>query len=344
VRRLVVALAAVGSLGCLSACAAGGHAGLRVSRSVSAPQVLPKGAQPVAASAQAATPDTSCNGPKGPVASLRPSGALPAVGYMPAGSYMAKIAARGYLIAGVDQNSYLWGYRNPQTQELEGFDIDMVKQVAIATFGDASPQHLKFVVVPNPDRQAYVANGTVDLVAETMTITCDRQNGKDRLPPVDFSAEYYAAHQEILVPRGSPITSLATLAGRRVCAQSTSTSLAHLAQQVPTAKLWEATNQPDCLVLLQQGQVDAISTDDTILEGLAAQDPNLSVLPDVHLSNEPYGMAISKSHPEFTRFVNAVLTQEEQGKDSVWQQIWTKWLSSTLHTSAPAPPTLQYRD
>ena len=67
----------------------------------------------------------------------------------------------------------------------------------------------------------------------------------------------------------------------------------------------------DCLVLLQEGAVAGVVTDDSILEGMKAQDPNLTIT-DLGLTpvDEPYGLAISKAHPEFVRFVNAVLAQE----------------------------------
>ncbi len=133
---------------------------------------------------------------------------------------MAAIARRGYLRAGVDQNTYLWAYRDPATGNLAGFDIDMVDQVAQAIFGPAYQSHIRYVIVPNADRVSAVASGQVDLVAETMTITCPRQQ------TVDFSTEYYDASQRVLVPDGSPITSLAGLAGKRVCAAAGSTSLA----------------------------------------------------------------------------------------------------------------------
>jgi polar amino acid transport system substrate-binding protein len=307
--------------------------------SVSAPSILPKGATETAVSTATSKPDTSCNGGE-PTASLAPTGPLPAPGHTPPGSYMAAIAERGTLIAGVDQNTLLWGYRNSQGQEA-GFDIEMVKQIAQAIFGDSNPSHLEFVIVPNADRQKDVANGTVDLVAETMTITCDRQDGRDKQPAVDFSSEYYDAHQEILVPRNSAITSIAGLAGRSVCAPTKSTSLTNLAQRVPSAKLWSVANFTDCLVMLQQGQVEAISTDDTILQGLAFQDKNVKILSDQTLSDEPYGMAISQAHPDFTRFVNAVLAQERA--DGVWQSIWQKTLGPTLGTAPPAPPKARYR-
>jgi polar amino acid transport system substrate-binding protein len=255
---------------------------------------------------------------------------------------MTAILSRGFLIAGVDQNTLHWGYRNPSNGEFAGFDIDMVRQVAKAIFGDANSDHLHLVVVPNVDRQQAVDSGAVDLVAETMTITCGRQNGSDGRP-VDFSSEYYDAHQGVLVPSQSGITALAGLNGKRVCAIDGSTSRATVkdkaAQVGAQIELWEAPNETDCLVMLQQGQVDAISTDDTILEGFAAQDPNLRVLP-IQLADEPYGMAISPQHPDLVRFVNAVLANEEPtSADGTWASIWKQDLNTPV---VPLPPA-KYR-
>jgi polar amino acid transport system substrate-binding protein len=260
---------------------------------------------------------------------------------------MATIYHRGYLIAGVDQNTLLWGYRTPEGQ-LAGFDIEMVDRVARAIFGTSWAQHIRYVIVPNANRIPAVSGGQVDIVAETMTITCSRQQQAPGRPVdptaccVDFSTEYYDAAQRVLVPETSSIHTLADLAGKRVCAAKGSTSLGNLTTHTPAARQIAVVNQTDCLVLLQQGQVDAISTDDTILEGLAAQDPNLVLLNDVRLSDEPYGMAISKAHPDFTRFVNGVLARERSDGD--WTAIWTSILGPVLHRSAPPPPAARYRD
>ena len=91
----------------------------------------------------------------------------------------------------------------------------------------------------------------------------------------------------------------------------------------------------DCLVLLQQGDVAAISTDDSILDGLAAQDPWTKII-GPPLTSEPYGLAISKQHPEFVRFVNAVLQQLRT--DGQWKSIYTRWLG----TPAKDPPAAHY--
>ena len=82
-----------------------------------------------------------------------------------------------------------------------------------------------------------------------------------------------------------------------------------------------------------------MSTDDTILAGLAAQDPYTKVIGD-RFTEEPYGMAMSRDHPEFTRFVNAVLDRERA--DGTWKRLYTTWLGRFGPT--PEPPPAQYRD
>ncbi len=334
-RRARLALGAVTLAAALAGCASSSASSPAVPGPVRAAEVLPPGAQlNVKVSALDPSTTQTCNGHR-LTASLAPQGSLPQPGQMPVGSDMAVIARRGYLVAGVDQNTLLWAYRDPVKGNLAGFDIAMVDQVAQAIFGSYQ-NHIHYVIVPNADRVTAVSTGRrVDLVAETMTITCQREQ------TVDFSTEYYDASQRVLVPYGSPITSLATLAGKRVCAAAGSTSLGHLAWAIPTVKLVSVANQPDCLVMLQQGQVDAISTDDTILQGLAAQDPNVHLVPGIRLSDEPYGIAISKAHPDLTRFVNGVLAQERA--DAKWATIWSRWLGPVVHTRPPPPPKVYYR-
>jgi polar amino acid transport system substrate-binding protein len=285
--------------------------------------VLPAGAQIVHPSPPTPTP-TSCN----PVASYPPPSAMPNPGDMPAGSWMAHIQARGELIVGVDQNTYKWGYRDPVTGQLSGFDIDMLRQVSQAIFG--SPDRIRPVVVPNADRVQAVQSGQVDILAETMTINCARE------ADIDFSTVYFEAGQEILVPSDSLITGPTDLNGKRVCATKGSTSLQNLVSVAPKAILWAVPDETDCLVMLQQGQVDAVSTDNAILQGLVAQDPNTKIV-GPPFTQEPYGLAISKAHPEFTAFVNGRLAQERA--DGTWAQIYTQWLGP----NPPEPPPATYK-
>ncbi|MHB8691323.1 MAG: glutamate ABC transporter substrate-binding protein [Solirubrobacteraceae bacterium] len=308
-----------------------GASGTPSAEPAKAPVVLPAGASLTSAPSAAGTAGagTNCNA----TASLRPTGPLPRAGQMPAGSFMQKILQRGYLIAGVDQNTFLWGYRDPATGLLGGFDIDMLHQVSQAIFGN--PNRIRFVVVPNAQRVPAVQSGAVDIVAETMTINCERKK------LIDFSTVYYTAGQRILAVASSPISSAHDLAGRRVCATAGSTSLQNLTALAvkPRVRTVAVTNQSDCLVLLQQGLIDAISTDDTILQGLAAQDPAVRLVGPAFTS-EPYGMAISKAHPEFVAFVNAVLARERA--DGTWASIYKRWLGRLNGGRAPSPPAATY--
>ena len=220
-------------------------------------------------------------------------------------------------------------YLNPLDGKIEGFDIDMVHAVAKAIFGN--PNKVEFKAISDAQRIPEVRSGAVDIVAHTMTITCAR------LQQVDFSTVYYDAGQRVLVAKNSPVTSIAGLGGKKVCATTGSTSITNI-KAVPTHPIPVAVPYwTDCLVLLQQGDVSAISTDDSILAGLAAQDPWTKIV-GPRFSNEPYGLAISQQHPDFVRFVNAVLQQLRS--NGQWAASYAHWVGSPV----PAPPPAHYKD
>jgi len=293
-RVLLVMLTASGlALGAAAAAAAPGQpSAVRAPRAVSA------------AAASTCDPKASSLSPSGPP-------------QVTAGSFMAKIRARGYLIAGVDQSTYHFGFLNPLTGQIEGFDIDMVKAVAQAIFGD--PSKVQFKAISDDQRIPDVTHGTVDIVAHTMTINCQR------LQEVDFSSVYFDAGQRVLVLKNSTATSLDDLHGQKVCATYGSDSVARI--QAHHAIAVRVPYWTDCLVQLQQGDVAAISTDDTILDGLAAQDPWTKII-GKPLSDEPYGLAISKQHPEFVRFVNAVLQQLRT--NGQWAASYRHWIGTPV--------------
>ena len=264
-----------------------------------------------------------------PTASLRPPATLPAPGAMPAGSYMAEIQRRGYLIAGVDQNTLLFAYFNPLDRQPEGFEIDLLHQLSQAIFGD--PNKVVFKVITTAQRIPEVQGGSVDAVVDAVTMTCSRAQ------LVDFSAEYFHADQKLLVPLNSPIHGIDDLTGKRVCATKGSTSLDNIKQDAPKAILVPVTQRTDCLVALQQGRVDAVTSDDSILLGFRAQDPYTRIVGG-GFSPQPYGIAINKAHPDFVRFINGVLARIEA--DGTWRQIYRRWPGQFRAT--PAPPTPDY--
>jgi polar amino acid transport system substrate-binding protein len=263
-------------------------------------------------------------------ASLRP-GPQPRPGAMPPGSTMAAIAERGRLVVGVDQNTFLFGFRNPASGQLEGFDIDVAREIARSIFGD--PDRVDLRVVDASQRESALESGQVDLVVRTFSITCDR---KDK---VAFSTTYFNANQRILVVKGSGIASAADLSGKRVCAVRGTTSLSALFALDPRPTLFGVSSWTDCLVMLQQGQVDAVSTDDVVLFGLAAQDPNTEVV-GPSMGIEPYGVGIKKENDDLVRFVNGVL--DEMRADGTWQRLYDARLRSL--GPSPDPPSARYQD
>ncbi|SIR94194.1 glutamate ABC transporter substrate-binding protein [Williamsia sterculiae] len=263
-------------------------------------------------------------------ASLTP-GPMPEVNRMPPNTTMASIAARGRLIVGLDVGSNPFSFRDPISGTIQGFDVDIAKEVARAIFGD--PERVEYRILNPGERISSLQNRDVDIVVKTLSITCDR------VQKIAFSTVYYEASQRILALRTSDIQGIGDLAGKRVCAARGSTSIARLQQQAPAAHVETVSTEADCLVVLQQGQVDAVSTDDAILAGLAAQDPYAHVV-GASMGSEPYGIGVNKDQTDLVRFVNGVLqTIRANGR---WLEIYNRWLS--ILGPVYYPPQPSYRD
>lgn len=278
---------------------------------------LPSGAAVVPSASGAAV--ESCDA----TASLRPS--------MAGGPAVDAIRRRGRLIVGADQSTNLLSFRDPVSGQLQGFDVDIAREIARDLLGD--PDKVEFHLLTSPERISALQNRTVDIVAKAMTITCARAE------QIAFSTVYFEAHQRLLVARDSPVRGPADLAGKRVCSQVDTTSLATVARVAPTATLLAVQNWDDCLVALQQGQADAASTDDSILAGMAVQDPNLQIV-GPSLEAEPYGIGVNKYQEDLVRAVNASL--ERMRQDGTWLALYRKWLSVLGPVSGPPAP--KYRD
>lgn len=323
----VLGIAACGSTASKASTAATAPAAAS-STNPSAPAPMPNGVTTMPESP--APPVTGCD------ASVRPTAPLPTPGAaMPAGSTMAKIQQRGYLIAGVDEDSYLFGYRNPSSDPsappLVGFDIDFVQQVAMAMFG--APGHVRYRVLTKAERLTALQSGTVDLVADILTVDCQRAQ------QVAFSADYFDAGQRVLVNQASTVQSVADLVGKKVCAAAGTTSIQTLADPKYRVIPVSAVNWADCLVMLQQGQVDAISTTDLILLGILSQDPYTKIV-GPRMTYERHGLGFPKGRDDFIRFVNAVLEQVKT--NGTWTTIYTHWIGDRLGP-VPAPPPAVYQ-
>ena len=240
------------------------------------------------------------------------------------GSTMAEIQEKGTITIGVKYDVPPFGFENPQSGEVEGFDVDFGKIIAEELGVEA-----EFVEAISDNRIPFLQDGTVDLILSTMTITTDRD------ADIDFSNPYYIAHGRIAVYEGSDIASEGDLAGKRVCTALGSTYETTIIPKVaPDAKIEAADSYSECLELLQNGAVDAEITDDIILAGQAATDDKISLVGD-DLTTDPYGVGIPDGQTDMQEFVNGVLA--EILEDGRWQEMYDKWVGNVLGEEADSP-------
>jgi polar amino acid transport system substrate-binding protein len=320
----------------LAAGLAGSACGLFGSPSTTGVGSLPA---PVTSSSPAPVPSGSPSPCTDPTASYRPSGPVPRAGDLPNGSWVQHVYDNGRLIAGIAQDTLMFGYLNPLDNQLEGFDIDLVKQLSQAIFGD--DLHVEYRVITPGQSAQVLRDGTVDVVVRTLPMTCDRWQ------QIAFSTEYYETGQHVMVPKSSTAKSINDLAKKRVCSAAGTAAMANVAavsvkgtdnkivHPIPVG----LTDQTDCLVQLQLGNVDAISMDDPVLQGFEAQDPNVKIVGQP-LATLQYGIGISLAHIDFVRYVNAVLDQMRN--DGTWLKLYGKWLNQLPGPASPPPP--HYRD
>lgn len=263
--------------------------------------------------------------------SLRPEAIQPPPGAMTPGSTMAAIAERGRLVVGVNQGNYLLGFRDPLTREFRGAEVDLARSIAAAIFG--SPDPVEFVALDVADREAAIETGRVDLVISAYSITCARQR------TVEFSTVYMRAAQRLLVEAGSDIRSVPDLTGRRVCTSAASINEEILEVQASDVDIETWPIVSDCVVELMSNRVDAVSSDDVILAGMTALDPQLMVVGEP-MAPTDYGVGVSKQSPDLVRFVNGIL---ERGRATgELQAIYSRWFAD--FGPVPEPGAAAYRD
>jgi ABC-type amino acid transport substrate-binding protein len=247
----------------------------------------------------------------------------------PKGSFMAELADRGEIVAGVKFDVPQFGFRNPTTDKVEGFDADMARAVA-KELGIKT----KFVEAISKNRIPFLQEGKVDIVFSTMTITDDRRK------QIDFSDVYYVAAQSFLTRKGETMT-VETAAGKKVCTAKGSTSELNLPAVQPEVEVVLQDGYAQCVQLLRNEQVDAVSTDDVILLQFLKQDPDAFEVSDETFSREPYGAGVKKGHDEFVEFVNGVI--QDMKDDGRWADLYEKWVTPVTGKEAPEPPPADVR-
>jgi len=303
---------------------------------------------PAATSSAAAPPAaavaTTCKDKRPAVASLAPGSISTSPSTWGSDSTMNEIKTRGHLIVGTSGDAKLWGARNPTNGKIEGFDVDVAARVARALGVD--PNKTVYKVLTIAQRVPAIQAGTVDLVAERMTITCDRWQGSAASPKayVNMSTAYYISGARFLVRTDSPAKELADLAGKTVCGVAASTSLDALvrADTKNAVKKLVVSEPGRCLVKFQEGEAYAVVGDDTTLAGLASQDQYAQIV-GTRLNSSPVGLGLSATAKgnDFTRFVNVVL--EQMRTDGSLTDLYNRWMKPTLKNQpAPAVPEPVY--
>ncbi|MFQ6227898.1 glutamate ABC transporter substrate-binding protein [Nocardia sp. NPDC002869] len=246
-------------------------------------------------------------------------------------STMYRLHEAGALRIGTKLDQPLFGLRNPITGRPEGFDAEMGKLIA-ARLGIPA-DHIDWVETVSANRDPFLQQGRVDLVIATYTITDARKQ------IIDFAGPYFVAGQSLLVRAGNPdrITGPADLPGRRVCAVEGSASSSTIRRVAPAAEHVLFDSYSKCAQALKNGQVSAVTTDNTILAGLRSRDMEAFDLVDTTFSDEPYGIGVARGHADLVAFIDNLLRSAFQ--DGSWAAAWDRTAGRILGP-APAPPDL----
>ncbi|MDQ0416078.1 putative glutamine transport system substrate-binding protein [Croceifilum oryzae] len=244
--------------------------------------------------------------------------------------FKEKIEKRGKFIAGVKFDSNLFGFKDPADQTVKGFEVDLMKEFTKRTFGDVNMLELKEVT--SKTREKMLTSGEIDVIAATMTITPKRKE------TADFSRVYFLAGQALLVKKGSPIKDVKDLNGKQVGTAKGAVSGKNLKAINKDAVVKEYSNYAEAFQALRGGIIDAVTTDDGILAGMAKQDPNYEVVGN-RFSKEPYGVAVDKKNKDLLEAMNKFL--DDTIKDGTYNQLYKKWFGQDAPKDLPRDAVLE---
>jgi ABC-type amino acid transport/signal transduction systems, periplasmic component/domain len=226
---------------------------------------------------------------------------------------------------GVKADTNLFGYYNIESAQIEGFDVDIAK--ALTDEMTNGTGKAEFVEVTSKTRIPLLKNGKIDGILATMTITEEREK------EVDFSDVYFNGGQSLLVHEDSEIESLEDLTeDHTVLAIKGSSSTQNMRELAPQVDVLDLENYSEGFVALQSGQGDALTTDNAILLGMIATNPDYR-LAGSNFTDEPYGIAINKGQDEFhKRLEEALDTIQDNG---VYDEVYAKWFGEILPADSP---------
>jgi glutamate transport system substrate-binding protein len=279
----------------------------------------------------------ACGDDKGGPGGTTSAGSTTAGGYamqkaasLPASPTLDAIKKRGKIIVGTKYDQPLFGQQNPTNNKLEGFDTEIARLVSIRIFGD--PNKIEFVETVSKNREPFIQQGKVDMVAATYTINDKRKK------VVDFAGPYYVAGQDIMVKSdNTAINSVTDLNGKKVCTVEGSTSEENIKTKAPRAQVTALDTYSACAEALGDGRVVAETTDNVILLGLISQNKGAYKLVGKPFTQEPYGLGMKKGDNGFRSFLNDTL--EESYRNGDWAKAFTS-TAGVVEKSTPQPPAV----
>ncbi|WP_345746186.1 glutamate ABC transporter substrate-binding protein [Streptomyces sp. ODS28] len=250
---------------------------------------------------------------------------------LPDSATWKRAKARGHLVVGSKEDQPGMGEMNPATGRYSGFDVEIAKMIA-ASLGFDPRTQVTFKAIASANRETALQNGQIDYYVGTYTIN----DGRKKL--VGFAGPYSIAGQRLLVRRDEKdITGPDTMSGRKICSAVGSTPYQRITEDYPKAVAVAYDSYAICVDNLLNKQVDAVTTDDTILLGYAAKKPRDMRVVGPQFSKEPYGIGLPKGDKALGRAMNAALTAREKNGD------WKRAYDATLALSgvpAPRPPAV----
>lgn len=244
-----------------------------------------------------------------------------------AGGQSASVSGRDSLVIGVSPDRPGLGLRGPNGT-YTGFDVDVARYVA----RQLGATHVRFQAITSAQRETELRDGAVDLVVAAYSITPERET------KVIFAGPYYVAHQDILVRSSDrTVTNVRNLRGRRLCDVPGSVSYQRVTveRKIPARPVAAAT-YGECLNDLVAGKVDAISTDDLILAGFAAEKSGAVRFVNAPFSDERYGVGLRPGDVTGCEDINKAITRMYQ--DGTAARLLGRWFGPTglrLTTTVP---------
>jgi glutamate transport system substrate-binding protein len=256
------------------------------------------------------------------------------------GSTMAALQAKGKITVGTKFDQPGFGQKNPTNGQVEGFDVEIAKLIAVGIFGGTTQtvaSKINFVEAVSAVRETVIENGTVDLVVATYTINDTR---KQR---VGFAGPYYLAHQDTMVKKDdNSIKTVTDLDGKKVCTVAGSTSEKNLRAKAPKAEVTLLPTYSQCAEELSNGRVVAVTTDAPILAGLVQRSNGAFKLVNAPFTDEPYGVGLKKGDQAFRDFLNGRLETIE--KNGQWTTAYNDTLGKLGLPTPEPPPIDRYPD